>query len=1115
MAATTTTGCVLSSNNNALVIAGYSIIKQTAGYYSDRYIGFAKGKDAAKPDVYDTFVGIAVLTYDFNNRKYVFLKKDGNNTDDFTYQLTDGMANSRFMSYNQPAPIAMTAARLTGSENVEYLMIDGSVCRMDMSKNRFVDDKEVDLMQRFYYTDAYTAGVDASTVNPSTRTSLTAPIYLNIWIKQSVAGNATGDALGKEHIYSVLTNYYSYPGSIYTGSKTLSLEYAGVPKENETIGFRPDLSVKMFNASADDISLGRWTSLCLQDVDAGDGTVAEFKGRIFSYSKPAVVAVLAAPPYFKDLADKSPTDSYTGADNTSFSTTITEGDSHTASVNRSFDVYVVGGTNWPAGMFEAKVGISLQYGYEFQKGWSQTIETTLSNNTDKDQVVISALPMDMLFYAVKTKDKNGAIVEEPMIVKSPYAPTQIMMSVANYDSIAKNFPELQQIGGYILTHTAGDPDSYKGNRTPVKGGSTIITKAEVPSSHHNATAWNSAQAGGTISLDVTSDDSHTVSFEVGPFIAVQAYVVVGAGFESKITAGYSFMHFNSKGNSFSGQADWINISEEPENAAFNFNWGIRNYVVETEYVNSKKEKEKMEFPVLTYETKDVTRPLKAPTNLAVDEAATTINQIVLTWTPTLNASKQRLQFRNKSAGNTVWSPAVVINDGTTATYTHPGLTEGTVYEYRLCAISSLGVESLYTPVCTANTKVSSMPTFATDVQDVTVKEGQSATFSVSVNRGRGPDSQLDYQWQELRDNVWTAISNAYQASYTIPGTSKSDAGRKFRCIVTETKSGMPAVITSSTGELKILKDDAAVVLNLSASTGAITYNSTPGTQITLTAKVSSTSALVGNKAGTVTFFIVLPGDTTSVTLVGAGSMISNEYVATATFTATYAGAHTITAIYAGNNDYQSAESTPPETYTAGYPPGMKMLVLIDSLGNDYYDLATISAVYGESALYKVSIGELQGDGSVNKTLLQTSALTLSGANFSIADESGDIKFSCIKAGTSTETLSYTSGSTYTFNLNLEGYQRSVTVIVDNKEVSLPGSLPTLTATVEDATDANTPAGRGFLSTDASEFADFGDYLKCPTFNGNVRGTYPVTVDLSSAPPVFNNYDLQQRLPPFV
>ncbi|MDR1593781.1 MAG: hypothetical protein LBS43_04745, partial [Prevotellaceae bacterium] len=40
MAVTTATGNVLSPDNRALVIAGYSIIKQTDGYYSDRYIGF-------------------------------------------------------------------------------------------------------------------------------------------------------------------------------------------------------------------------------------------------------------------------------------------------------------------------------------------------------------------------------------------------------------------------------------------------------------------------------------------------------------------------------------------------------------------------------------------------------------------------------------------------------------------------------------------------------------------------------------------------------------------------------------------------------------------------------------------------------------------------------------------------------------------------------------------------------------------------------------------------------------------------------------------------------------------------------------------------------------------
>jgi hypothetical protein len=189
-----------------------------------------------------------------------------------------------------------------------------------------------------------------------------------------------------------------------------------------------------------------------------------------------------------------------------------------------------------------------------------------------------------------------------------------------------------------------------------------------------------------------------------------------------------------------------------------------------------------------------------------------------------------------------------------------------------------------------------------------------------------------------------------------------------------------------------------------------------------------------------------------------------------------------------------------------------MLVLTDSDGKDYYDRATIRAVYGDSVLYRVSIAEIGSDGSPTKTTLYESDLTFTGTYgtyFSIAynNTNDSIKFSCIAAGTSTPTLTYNDGTDYTFDLTLEGQPRPVTITVDNKEVYLNEARPTLTFTAENATDINTPDGRGFLATDEPAFLQFGDYLVCPTFDSTQRGTYPVEVT-TPLPGTFDNYNLQ-------
>jgi hypothetical protein len=127
MAVTTATGTVVSPDNPALVIAGYTIIKQTDENYSDRYIGFYNKNNSSEPQRYAPFVGIAVLTCNFNNKAYKFRDKDGYNTDDFVYRITEGTVNSPFRSYNIPAPVVMTTAKLTGAENRAYVVIDSTV----------------------------------------------------------------------------------------------------------------------------------------------------------------------------------------------------------------------------------------------------------------------------------------------------------------------------------------------------------------------------------------------------------------------------------------------------------------------------------------------------------------------------------------------------------------------------------------------------------------------------------------------------------------------------------------------------------------------------------------------------------------------------------------------------------------------------------------------------------------------------------------------------------------------------------------------------------------------------------------------------------------------------
>jgi len=93
------------------------------------------------------------------------------------------------------------------------------------------------------------------------------------------------------------------------------------------------------------------------------------------------------------------------------------------------------------------------------------------------------------------------------------------------------------------------------------------------------------------------------------------------------------------------------------------------------------------------------------------------------------------------------------------------------------------------------------PSIVTQPNNVTVTEGEDATFSVNVT-GSTP---MTYQW--FRGD--TLIQGATAASYTVSGVSSSDNGNLYRCEISN-GVGNPAVCDDV--ELKVLSDNAAPTL---------------------------------------------------------------------------------------------------------------------------------------------------------------------------------------------------------------------------------------------------------------------------------------------------------------
>lgn len=91
----------------------------------------------------------------------------------------------------------------------------------------------------------------------------------------------------------------------------------------------------------------------------------------------------------------------------------------------------------------------------------------------------------------------------------------------------------------------------------------------------------------------------------------------------------------------------------------------------------------------------------------------------------------------------------------------------------------------------------SLPTIISQPSNVTVRDGQQATFTVTTINA------TSYQWQKSDDGIsFSNISGATTNSYTFTTVRSTDNGDKFRCICTNTQGSVTSTSATLTVNLK-------------------------------------------------------------------------------------------------------------------------------------------------------------------------------------------------------------------------------------------------------------------------------------------------------------------------
>ena len=207
-----------------------------------------------------------------------------------------------------------------------------------------------------------------------------------------------------------------------------------------------------------------------------------------------------------------------------------------------------------------------------------------------------------------------------------------------------------------------------------------------------------------------------------------------------------------------------------------------------------------------------------------------------------------------------------IESATSAKYTTEATTTSMSGNQYRCVVTGSGVSVISAPATlTVNAAAT---TITTQPSNVTVTEGETATFSVTAT-----GSNLTYQWQQSTDgSAWANISGATSSSYTTQAATMDMDGWQYRCVVTDGNSNG---VTSQ-----------AATLTVTAATVSVTGVSLDKTELSLTVGDTETLTATVAPANAANQSVTWASSAPSVATVDAAGKVTAVGAGTATITVT-------------------------------------------------------------------------------------------------------------------------------------------------------------------------------------------------------------------------------------
>ena len=521
-------------------------------------------------------------------------------------------------------------------------------------------------------------------------------------------------------------------------------------------------------------------SFSLPNTD-NDTAILKYTGKhYYTYSDPEVLAVLASPPYYADLANDDD-DSQMIESSTAYGTSKGSGGGTTHSNSFSVGVYTSWEKTWSMlgvelASAEAEFSINNTFTWETQKTSSLEYAVEYATMAGVDTVVLYSMPIETYVYEAQIPNGSGYDTQT-MTVNIPYEPSIQTLSLEKYNTIYHTYKDILPDVSRALTHTVGDPGSYASGISSLPGDrqQTLVYTGD-PS-----TIGKGSQNTQTQSISMTSEEENSFNYELE--VETKAGAGMG-GVKVGVTAGYSHgagsVHITTAGSSYT--ATMNGLPSQADKYGYDFNWKLVGFLYQGKY------------PVVTYLVTSVKEPPLLPENFGANEEQTTTDRIALEWDYSGNAAGFVLYryFQSPSASGYYKIGTVEAGEGTATgsgrhyTYTDTGLSPNTEYKYRIQTIGTAQPNtSIPSGAYTTYTKPNGgVPEVAVSSETLNARPDTVVWTAANItNQNELTGAQIFYQWQKQNaKGGWADVSGetGYTLTFRYPN---ADAEGVYRCKV--------------------------------------------------------------------------------------------------------------------------------------------------------------------------------------------------------------------------------------------------------------------------------------------------------------------------------------------